>query len=121
MAAALSVISRSCPRASFETLASRAPQDDEVLSTLSTIYVLLRRREAPSRRTQAPPARTAGDGNHLARDEGRLVAAQKGDQVGDVARHAGPAHRDLADDLLFPLLGVAAEPDRYSPRHLGVD
>src|SRR5712691_878355 len=72
-------------------------------------------------RRPASPARTAGDGNHLTRDEGRLVAAQKRNEVGDVARHAGPAHRDLPDDLLLPLLGVAAEADRDGPRHLGVD
>src|SRR5436190_21644208 len=72
-------------------------------------------------RPKPSPLRTAGDINHLARDEGGLLAAQKGDQVGDVARHAGAPHRDLAGALLLPLLGVAAEADRDGPRHLGVD
>src|SRR5580700_5287008 len=67
------------------------------------------------------PARATGHVDYLAGDERRLVAAQKGDQIGDVARHPGAAHRDLAGAFLLPFLGVAAEPDRRRPCHLGID
>src|SRR3954451_8559166 len=40
-------------------------------------------------------AGAAGDVNDLAGDERGFVAAQEGDKIGDVARHAGAANRDL--------------------------
>src|SRR5215218_4194671 len=66
-------------------------------------------------------AGAAGHIDHLPGHERGLVAAQKSDDVCDVARHAEAAHRDLRCHFLLPFLKLAAEPGRDRPGHLGVD
>src|SRR3954463_3318442 len=76
---------------------------------------------AEARLSAKSVAGAAGHVDHLPGHERGLVAAQKGDDVRDVARHAEAAHRDLQCHLLLPFLEVAAKPGRDRSGHLGVD
>src|SRR4051812_17788047 len=87
------------------------------ISAASTVVSPFAEARLPAKSVAGP----AGHIDHLPGHERGLVAAQKGDDLRDVARYAETAHRDLHCHLLLPFLKLAAEPGRDRPGHLGVD